>query len=87
MIELTNENDPLLFCVTMPDDSRLVVQWNECLASIQKMNIEGEPSVEQISQALRSSARTKDIAARSSDESLFAVFARIVEALDKTGKT
>jgi hypothetical protein len=84
MIDLNNENDPLLFSITIPA-GRLVVQWHECVAAVQKMNINGEPSLEQIAQAIRKSARTPEIAADSTDEVLFAAFARMAQAAEKAG--
>ena len=84
MIELNNENDPLLFSITIPS-GRLVLQWHECIAVLQKMNITGEPSLKHVVDAVRSAARTPEVAKESSDEALFAAFARIATAAEKSG--
>lgn len=84
MIDLNNENDPLLFAIAIPA-GRLVVQWHECIAAVQKMNISGEPSIDQIAQAIRKSSRTPEVAADSTDEVLFAAFARMAQAAEKAG--
>ena len=86
MIDLNEENDPMLFRVTIPTGA-LVIQWNELVASVQKRSIAGgeQPTVADIANAIRTVARTPEVAQQAADEVLFAVFARLGKAVQNAG--
>jgi hypothetical protein len=84
MIDLNAENDPLLFSISVPS-GRLVVQWMEVIAAIQKSGIDKEPTLEQVCDAMRKVSRTPEVSNSASDEALFAAFARMAAAADKAG--
>ena len=84
MINLTPDTDPLLFRVEIPSGA-LVVQWNEALAALSGKQ-DGQPQVADVAAALRKVARSPEVAANASDEILFAVFARMGQAVEQAGK-
>ena len=86
MIDLNEDNDPMLFRVTIPTGA-LVIQWNELVASVQKRSIAGgeQPTVADIANAIRAVARTPEVAQEGADEVLFAVFARLGKAVQNAG--
>lgn len=87
MIDLNEENDPMLFRITVPSGA-LIVQWNELVAAVQKRNQSASGSsvtVAEIADAIRSVSRTPDVAAAAADEVLFAVFARLGKAVQSAG--
>lgn len=83
MIDLNENDDPLLFRAQVPAGS-LVMQWTEVLAALAKPG-QGEPSVQDVAAAIRKVARTPEVAAGSTDEILFAVFARAAKAVERAG--
>lgn len=82
MIDLNSDNDPLLFRVEIPNGS-LVVQWTEVLAVLAARG--GEPGIPEVAAAIRKVARTPEVAASATEESLFAAFARIGKAVQQAG--
>jgi hypothetical protein len=90
MIELTDDNDPYLFSVTIPS-GRLVMQYLEVLVTLRETLPEGkEPTLEQTAEAIRKAARTKDVAATAQPAELFAAWvrmnARVTELGNDTGR-
>jgi len=84
-IELTDEDDPMLFAVTVPA-GRLVFQFNEVTATLQAISPpQGQPGLPEIARALRESSRTLDVAAASSEAQLFAAYARAAKRVDTAG--
>jgi hypothetical protein len=83
MIDLNDQNDPLLFKVTVPSGD-LIVQWTEVIAALAPQASE-TPGVGDVAAAIRKVARTPDVAANATDEILFAVFARIGKAVERAG--
>jgi len=83
MIDLNDQNDPLLFKVTIPSGD-LIVQWTEVVAALAPQASEN-PGVGDVAAAIRKVARTPDVAASATDEILFAVFARIGKAVERAG--
>ena len=87
MIDLTEDNDPMLFRIAVPSGS-LIVQWNELVAAVQKRNQSGQgsqPTVADIAESIRAVSRTPEVAANAADEVLFAVFARLGKAVTNAG--
>ncbi len=83
MIDLNENDDPLLFRAQVPAGS-LVIQWTEVLAALAKPG-QQEPGVQDVAQAIRKVSRTPEVAAESTDEILFAVFARAAKAVERAG--
>ncbi len=83
MIDLNENDDPLLFRAQVPAGS-LIVQWNEMLAVLAKPAA-GEPGVQDVAAAIRKVSRTPEVATQSTDEVLFAVFARMGKAVEAAG--
>ena len=86
MIDLTEDNDPMLFRIAVPSGS-LIVQWNELVAAVQNRNQSGQnqPTVADIAESIRAVSRTPEVAANAADEVLFAVFARLGKAVTNAG--
>ena len=84
MIDLNSDNDPLLFRVGLPNGA-LIVQWTEVIAALAVKGSGAEPGVPDVAAAIRKVARTPDVAAQASDESLFAAFARMGKAVEQAG--
>jgi hypothetical protein len=86
VIDLTEDNDPMLFRIAVPSGS-LIVQWNELVAAVQKRNQSGQnqPTVADIAESIRAVSRTPEVAANAADEVLFAVFARLGKAVTNAG--
>jgi hypothetical protein len=82
MIELKDENDPLLFRVQIPTGS-LIVQWTEVCAAAQQAD--RAPTVADLANAVRKVARTPEVAASATDEMLVAVCERIARTLKNAG--
>lgn len=83
MIDLNDEDDPLLFRVQVPAGS-LIAQWNEVLAALAKPGA-AEPTVQDVAAAIRKVSRTPAVAADTPDEILFAAFARMSKAVERAG--
>ena len=85
MIELKDEDDPMLFAVTLPS-GRLVVQYMECIATLKAfVRDESAPMLEEIARAVRESARTPEVARNAPDPHLFAAFMRIQDRVTHAG--
>lgn len=84
MIDLTENDDPMLFRLQTPAGA-LVMQWNEVIACLSKLGTQAEPSVADVAAAIRKVSRTPEVAAGCSDEILFAAFARVSKAVDQAG--
>jgi hypothetical protein len=85
MIDLTEDNDPMLFCVQIPS-GKLIVQYMETLATLQDAaGLQEQPSVPQIAKAIRDSARTKEVAAEASDAVLIAAWHRMTARVQAAG--
>ena len=86
MIELNDDNDPMLFACNVPA-GRLVVQYMEVAAAVQANSQPNtEPQMRDFLIAMRQAARTKDIAAATPDEMLIAMWFRMTKALEASGK-
>lgn len=83
MIDLNDQNDPLLFKVTLPGGD-LIVQWTELIATLAP-KADQNPGVGEVAAAIRKVSRTPEVAAAATDATLFAVFARIGKAVESSG--
>lgn len=85
MIELNDENDPMLFAVTIPA-GQLIVQYMEVLTHIHAhMAPEAQPSTAEIADALRKASRTPSVAAQATDATLIAAWARMSARVAQAG--
>ena len=85
MINLTDDNDPLLFSAEVPA-GRIVVQYMEVLASAQAGLTPGtEPTLAQIATHMREACRTPEVAKNSSDAVLIALWHRMTAAMQTQG--
>lgn len=85
MIDLSDDNDPMLFKITLPNGA-LIVQYMEVLATIQaSMAPNAEPSSASVVKAIRESSRTPPIAANASDAVLIAAWHRMTTAVTTMG--
>jgi hypothetical protein len=86
MNDLNDDNDPMLFSVTLPH-GKLIVQYMEVLASLQSVLADGgEPTQAQLVQAIRATARTVEIAVATTDAMLIAAWHRMTGAIQASGK-
>lgn len=86
MIELNDDNDPLLFAVTLPN-GRLICQYMEVVATVQALAPNnGEPGVDVMVEAIRKSSRTPDVAAAANASHLIAAWHRMTKAMEAAGK-
>lgn len=85
MIDLNDENDPMLFAVTLPN-GRLIVQYMEVVSTIQGI-ISGstDPGIPEICRAIRECSRTPEVAKNASDAMLTAAWARMTQAVNSAG--
>lgn len=83
MIDLNEDNDPLLFRIQIPSGA-LVVQWTEVCAAVHQEPGK-TPGVSEMAAAVRKVARTPDVAADATDEVLVAVCERIAKAIKNAG--
>lgn len=85
MIELNDDNDPMLFSVTLPM-GRLIVQYMEVLSHIHAgMSPEAQPSTAEIADGIRKASRTPDVAAAAPDAMLIAAWARMSARVTQAG--
>lgn len=87
MIDLTDDNDPMLFGMTLPSGERLVVQYMEALSTLQAKIPQGggDPTRDMIVAAIRESARTKSAAENAPDAVLFGAWYRMTTAVQAAG--
>jgi hypothetical protein len=86
MIELNDDNDPLLFAASLPNGI-LICQYMEVVVTIQAGCPTGvEPTTEMVVQAIRKASRTPDVAALANNEWLVAAWHRMTRALEASGK-
>lgn len=86
MVDLNEDNDPMLFCVGVPA-GKLIVQYLEVVAQITtKSQSDQNPTPAEIVAAIRETSRTPDIAQACTDAILLAAWFRIAQAADKAGK-
>jgi hypothetical protein len=83
MIDLNDDNDPMLFAVTLPI-GKLVCQYMEVVASVQGIT-DKEPTMENIVRAIREASRTPDVAKSAPDAVLVAAWQRMSKAVDAQG--
>jgi hypothetical protein len=83
MIDLNEDNDPLLFRVQIPSGA-LIVQWTEVCAAAQPTS-DAAPNMQSLAAAVRKVSRTPDVAAQATDEVLVAVCERIARAIKTSG--
>jgi len=85
MIDLSEDNDPMLFAVGLPC-GRLVVQYMEILATVQA-SVQGgvEPSTNDVVKAIRESSRTPDVAQAATDAMLVAAWHRMTTKVSTAG--
>lgn len=84
MIELNEDNDPMLFSVGLPC-GQLIVQYMECLATLQSFVSGDKPTTSDIARAVRESARTTDVARNASDAMLVAAWHRMSQRIEQAG--
>jgi hypothetical protein len=86
MIDLNDDNDPMLFSVQLPTGDRLVVQYMEVMAELQSFAGDAaNPDISLVLRAIRSAARTKAVASTASDASLVAAWYRMTDAVNRQG--
>ena len=85
MVNLTNDNDPMLFSVELPNGERLVLQFMEIFADLQTQMGTAEPTTAQVISTIRRMSRTPDAAASASDAVLMAVWHRVSTAVGQAG--
>lgn len=84
-IELTEDDDPLLFAVTIPA-GRLVFQFNEVTATLQAiMGGNEQPGMAELARAMRESCRSPQVAKEATDAQLFAAYARAAQRVEQAG--
>ena len=85
MISLSDEDDPMLFGLTLPQ-GQLVIQYMEVLAHLQAQAQPGaDPTQAQIIDAIRFAARTPDVATATPDHVLLAAWVRISSRVQAAG--
>jgi hypothetical protein len=85
MIDLNEDNDPMLFAVNTPV-GQLIVQYMEVVASLQNVMINNqEPTPSDICNAIRSNSRTPSVASLASDAVLFAAWHRMTMRVNEKG--
>jgi hypothetical protein len=85
MINLSDEDDPMLFGLTLPQ-GQLVVQYMEVLAMLQTKVAAGtDPTTAQIVECLRESSRTPEVAVKAPDHVLLAAWARMSNRVQAAG--
>jgi hypothetical protein len=86
MIDLNDENDPMLFAVSLPN-GKLIVQYMEVVATIQATAVPGaEPSPQVVIDAIRKASRTPEVAMGAMDAWLIAAWHRMTMRMDAAGK-
>jgi hypothetical protein len=90
MIDLNDDNDPMLFCATVhtkDGPAKLILQYMEVAAAAQSITPQGsEPTTAHIIQAIRKAARTPGIAENTPDEMLVSLWYRMSKAIETAGK-
>jgi hypothetical protein len=85
MIDLNDDNDPMLFAVNTPN-GQLIVQYMEVVASLQSVMTDSkEPTPSDICNAIRSNSRTHSVASLASDAILFAAWHRMTMRVNEKG--
>jgi|LakMenEpi03Aug12_release.lakeMendotaPanAssembly.Ray.scaffolds.fasta_scaffold716330_3 hypothetical protein len=84
MIDLNDENDPLLFACSIPA-GRIIVQFHEVVAALEAKCQGKEPSTEDLVAVLKEVSRTPDVASMATDAQLIAVWTRIAKAAQSAG--
>lgn len=85
MIDLSDDNDPMLFAVTIPN-GRLIVQYMEILAAVQaRVGSDAQPDVANVVSAMREHSRTPEVAKAATDAVLVAAWHRMTAAVTKSG--
>lgn len=86
MQTLDDDNDPMLFAVTVPN-GKLIVQYMEVLTAVQASLPSGttEPTPQMILAAIRSTARTLDVAKEATDPVLMAAWLRMTNKVQASG--
>jgi len=85
MIELNDDDDTMLFAVTIPT-GRLVIQYMETLTALQEdIGLKEQPTVAQIAAAIRRSSRTPDVAKDATDAHLIAAWQRMTTRVQAAG--
>jgi hypothetical protein len=85
MIDLTDENDPMLFCATVENGGKIIIQYMELSARIAEKCGERSPTQEDIVTAMRETARTREIAQSVPSHVLVSLFFRMTRAVDSAG--
>ena len=85
MIDLSDDNDPMLFAISLPQ-GKLVLQFMEVVAHIQAtQNPATEPTPESIVAAIRKASRTPEVAGAVPDHVLIAAWHRVNKAVEAAG--
>lgn len=85
MVNLNNDNDPMLFSVELPSGDRLILQFMEVFADLQTQVGTTEPTPPQVLAAIRRAARTPEVAASATDPVLLAAWHRISTVVGTQG--
>lgn len=86
MIELNDDNDPMLFCIGFPQ-GRLICQLHEVVSFLESSVPQGgTPTKAHVIDAIRKTSRTPDVALALPDEMLFAAYTRMCVHAEKSGK-
>lgn len=85
MIDLNEDNDPMLFSCRIPSGT-LVVQYMEAVATLQEScGTDAQPTIAHIAAAIRKSSRTPEVAQQASDAHLIAAWHRMTAAVAASG--
>jgi hypothetical protein len=86
MIDLNDDNDPLLFACQIPE-GRLVLQYMEVVATVQTIAPDAKnPDMPTVVEAIRRAARSQEVAKAASSVSLIAAWHRINAQVESAGK-
>jgi len=85
MINLSDDNDPMLFAVSLPQGT-LILQFMEVAAAIAaSQRPDAEPTQADVLAAIRTASRTPDVAGALPDNVLIAAWHRINKAVETAG--
>lgn len=86
MIDLNNDNDPLLFSIELPK-GRLICQYMEIVATVQAIApSNAEPDISVIIKAIRQASRSPEVTEASENAHLVAAWYRMTKAMESAGK-
>lgn len=85
MIEINDDNDPMMFCRTLPAGV-LIFQFHEVAATLlEKMPADTAPALVDVVEAMRKSSRTPEVAAAATPAQLYATYLTVAQRVQNTG--